>query len=145
MKNILLFWMTVNKICGNFIRVFDDSRLLLNRLAIKLHYHILNWLFSMADQLNEEQIAEFKEAFALFDKNGDGSITTKVPLYPSRNSARSCVLLDKTLLRPSFRTWSTRWMPTGMAPLISLNSCRWWPGTDGFKIEKWRIPTLKKS
>lgn len=32
----------------------------------------------MADQLNEEQIAEFKEAFALFDKNGDGSITTKV-------------------------------------------------------------------
>jgi Ca2+-binding EF-hand superfamily protein len=35
----------------------------------------------MADQLNEEQIAEFKEAFALFDKNGDGSITTKVSLY----------------------------------------------------------------
>ena len=34
----------------------------------------------MADQLNEEQIAEFKEAFALFDKNGDGSITTKVLL-----------------------------------------------------------------
>lgn len=35
----------------------------------------------MADQLNEEQIAEFKEAFALFDKNGDGSITTKVSLF----------------------------------------------------------------
>jgi len=28
----------------------------------------------MAYQLNEEQIAEFKEAFALFDKNGDGFI-----------------------------------------------------------------------
>jgi calmodulin len=39
----------------------------------------------MADQLNEEQIAEFKEAFALFDKNGDGSITTKVSTYLSRN------------------------------------------------------------
>jgi len=26
----------------------------------------------MADQLTEEQIAEFKEAFALFDKDGDG-------------------------------------------------------------------------
>jgi len=39
----------------------------------------------MADQLNEEQIAEFKEAFALFDKNGDGSITTKVPHPSSRN------------------------------------------------------------
>lgn len=31
----------------------------------------------MIEQLNEEQITEFKEAFALFDKDGDGSITTK--------------------------------------------------------------------
>ncbi|KAJ7521170.1 hypothetical protein O6H91_19G041100 [Diphasiastrum complanatum] len=31
----------------------------------------------MAEYLNEEQIAEFKEAFSLFDKDGDGSITTK--------------------------------------------------------------------
>src|SRR6185503_7272259 len=31
----------------------------------------------MADNLTEEQIAEFKEAFSLFDKDGDGSITTK--------------------------------------------------------------------
>ncbi|KYO38833.1 calmodulin-alpha [Alligator mississippiensis] len=31
----------------------------------------------MGDQLTEEQIAEFKEAFSLFDKDGDGSITTK--------------------------------------------------------------------
>ncbi|GFN98968.1 calmodulin [Plakobranchus ocellatus] len=30
-----------------------------------------------ADSLNEEQIAEFKEAFSLFDKDGDGTITTK--------------------------------------------------------------------
>jgi Ca2+-binding EF-hand superfamily protein len=29
------------------------------------------------DQLTEEQIAEFKEAFSLFDKDGDGTITTK--------------------------------------------------------------------
>ena len=27
--------------------------------------------------LSDEQIAEFKEAFSLFDKDGDGSITTK--------------------------------------------------------------------
>lgn len=26
----------------------------------------------MAEQLTEEQIAEFKEAFCLFDKDGDG-------------------------------------------------------------------------
>jgi len=31
----------------------------------------------MAGQLTEEQIAEFKEAFSLFDKDGDGTITTK--------------------------------------------------------------------
>ncbi|XP_021566870.1 calmodulin-like [Carlito syrichta] len=30
-----------------------------------------------ADQLTEEQIAEFKEAFLLFDKNDDGTLTTK--------------------------------------------------------------------
>ena len=32
---------------------------------------------NMADQLTEEQIAEFREAFSLFDKDGDGTITTK--------------------------------------------------------------------
>ena len=31
----------------------------------------------MAEQLSEEQIIEFKDAFSLFDKNGDGKITTK--------------------------------------------------------------------
>ncbi|KAK9480165.1 hypothetical protein V1514DRAFT_326587 [Lipomyces japonicus] len=31
----------------------------------------------MADQLTEEQISEFKEAFSLFDRNNDGQITTK--------------------------------------------------------------------
>jgi len=31
----------------------------------------------MADSLTEDQIAEFKEAFSLFDKDGDGTITTK--------------------------------------------------------------------
>ena len=31
----------------------------------------------MADQLTEEQTEEFKEAFALFDKDGDGTISTK--------------------------------------------------------------------
>ena len=30
------------------------------------------------EELTEEQVAEFKEAFVLFDKDGDGTITTKV-------------------------------------------------------------------
>ena len=28
--------------------------------------------------LSDEQVAEFREAFLLFDKDGDGTITTKV-------------------------------------------------------------------
>ena len=35
------------------------------------------FMYFQADQLTEEQIAEFKEAFSLFDKDGDGTITTK--------------------------------------------------------------------
>ncbi|RMY99908.1 hypothetical protein D0864_03898 [Hortaea werneckii] len=31
----------------------------------------------VADSLTEEQVSEFKEAFSLFDKDGDGQITTK--------------------------------------------------------------------
>ena len=34
-------------------------------------------LIAIGQELNEEQIAEFKEAFSLFDKDGDGTITTK--------------------------------------------------------------------
>jgi len=30
----------------------------------------------MAEKLGEDQIAEFREAFSLFDKDGDGTITT---------------------------------------------------------------------
>jgi len=33
----------------------------------------------MADQLTDEQIAEFKEAFSLFDKDGDGTRLTCPP------------------------------------------------------------------
>lgn len=34
-------------------------------------------LFRMAEGLTEEAIAEFKEAFSLFDKDGDGTITVR--------------------------------------------------------------------
>ena len=31
----------------------------------------------MVDQLTDEEITEFKEAFLIFDEDGDGAITTK--------------------------------------------------------------------
>ncbi|KAG8013523.1 Calmodulin-2 B [Nibea albiflora] len=47
--------------------------------AVKLVADLTDIQFAdiKADQLTEEQIAEFKEAFSLFDKDGDGTITTK--------------------------------------------------------------------
>ena len=37
------------------------------------------------ENITEEQIEEFREAFALFDKDGDGCINNKVPPPASRN------------------------------------------------------------
>ena len=37
-------------------------------------------IYLMDNNLTEAQISEFKEAFSLFDKNGRGSITSKVLL-----------------------------------------------------------------
>jgi len=35
----------------------------------------------MADQLTDDQISEFKEAFSLFDKDGDGKILSLVLVF----------------------------------------------------------------
>ncbi|KAK6341192.1 hypothetical protein TWF696_008279 [Orbilia brochopaga] len=48
--------------------------------SLTAHYHQYHRavdLVAMADSLTEEQVSEFKEAFSLFDKDGDGQITTK--------------------------------------------------------------------
>ncbi|RBQ84165.1 hypothetical protein VDGD_04591 [Verticillium dahliae] len=56
----------------------------LNRIQITRHISppfrtntAPRYLPNMADSLTEEQVSEFKEAFSLFDKDGDGQITTK--------------------------------------------------------------------
>jgi len=52
----------------------------------------------MADQLTEEQIAEFKEAFSLFDKDGDGTITTKELGTVMRSLGELLILVRFTML-----------------------------------------------
>ena len=48
----------------------------------------------MADQLTDEQISEFKEAFSLFDKDGDG-LFSRIPFL-------SLALLSLDLIPISF-------------------------------------------
>ena len=44
-----------------------------------------------AAQLTDEQVAEFKEAFALFDKDGDGEAPASTPPAVCAGYARSAV------------------------------------------------------
>ena len=54
--------------------------------------------FTMADHLTDEQTAEFREAFALFDKDSDRTISTNelgtvlgsLGAYPYRGRASGC-------------------------------------------------------
>ena len=50
-------------------------------LSVRFYYlqqsFILTINFIKAEKLSEQQIAEFKEAFSLFDKDSDGKITKR--------------------------------------------------------------------
>jgi hypothetical protein len=48
----------------------------------------------MADQLTEEQIAEFKEAFSLFDKDGDGEFRISVIFIRAQTCLRALLPND---------------------------------------------------
>ena len=56
----------------------------------------------MAGQMNEEQIAEFKQAFELFDKNGNGSITSKVRT-PAQELGTVVRSLNQNLTKPKLK------------------------------------------
>lgn len=49
----------------------------------------------MADQLTEEQIAEFKEAFSLFDKDGDGEFTNSTLAYTTTMTTWTVQVLER--------------------------------------------------
>ena len=56
---------------------FPFQKFLKVSLTLYLQPDLETTIEEMAEQLTEDQIAEFKEAFSLFDKDGDGTITTK--------------------------------------------------------------------
>ena len=84
----------------------------------------------MADQLTEEQIAEFKEAFSLFDKDGDGTITTKElgtvsPAFPPPVNCHTGSLYPEMTLdlhRPG--TTSSRFDTLRSRPHVAKKSIR---------------------
>jgi len=64
----------------------SEVKLMEDRLNINKHaYKIIKEEL----KLNEEQIAEVKEAFALYDKNGDGNITTKALISVMRSLGKN--------------------------------------------------------
>ena len=81
-KSVLEFQIGIKNVCGKkcfgFLNlIFKPSILTAYNLIKKLFTHHYSTNAMTSEQLTEEQISEFKEAFALFDKDGDGTITTK--------------------------------------------------------------------
>ncbi|TKY46578.1 Calmodulin protein [Spatholobus suberectus] len=74
-------------------------------IGLRTHSCLPNAPFSppMADQLTDDQIAEFKEAFSLFDKDGDGlSPQIPLPLYVSLSNPRLSFMRVSQIWFPQF-------------------------------------------
>ena len=70
----------------------------------------------MADQLTEEQIAEFKEAFSLFDKDGDGTITTKELGTVMRSLGQNNLSNEKNSM--VFKLWTSSFYRVGFISIL---------------------------
>ena len=77
----------------------------------------------MVDDLTEEQKQEFKDVFSLFDKDGDGTITTKELGTVMRSLGQNPTEAELQVsnfqrtnmwLNYFFRTWSTKSMRMGV-------------------------------
>ncbi|WZY99079.1 hypothetical protein YC2023_071408 [Brassica napus] len=53
----------------------------------------------MADQLTDDQISEFKEAFSLFDKDGDDAVDCKIlDMFLARQIVKSVLLVNSNMM-----------------------------------------------
>ena len=109
------------KIETNILECDENSILLHSLFAVRLNHHggsggpkdkNQSLTSKLIQKLTEEQIAEFKEAFSLFDKDGDGTITTKElgkkttffqVLILTKKQAPSCARWARTQPRQSFK------------------------------------------
>ena len=89
-----------------------------------------------------QQIAKFKEAFSLFDKDGDDTVDHQGSWAQSHSGTAWPSI--RIWQRISCRTRSTKWMPTETAPLISRNSCLRWYQEDEGRGHRRRTRTQKK-
>ncbi|KAK8957291.1 Calmodulin-1/11/16 [Platanthera zijinensis] len=52
----------------------------------------------MADQLTDDQISEFKEAFSLFDKDGDGIVSNTLHVFNLTINSTGVRMISKKLV-----------------------------------------------
>ena len=78
---VLLSWSTKKEGWGNLFIYYELSNAIKKKGQVRTHFWVVvvqrPIIIKMAAGLSDAQIEEFREAFHLFDKNQDGTITTK--------------------------------------------------------------------
>ena len=78
---VLLSWSTKKEGWGNLFIYYELSNAIKKKGQVRTHFWVVvvqrPIIIKMAAGLSDVQIEEFREAFHLFDKNQDGTITTK--------------------------------------------------------------------
>lgn len=108
-------------------------------------WFIFNFYYFQADQLTEEQIAEFKEAFSLFDKDGDGTITTKElgtvmrSLGQNPTEAELQDMINEVDADGKFLTFSVLYMLARSSQIICVNDFSRFIGA----LSGWQMQNLR--